>query len=118
MQLKGFMWRRLSTTYWRNVDYNATRINYTVVVGLIFGSAFWQRGQAFTVGWAEAACRSVICCQCLCVGWQAVKIRIATSCHCVCELCISSCAALCPADLPPAVLCQPQPVHNRPWRPA
>ena len=44
----------MSTTYWRNVDYNATRINYTVVVAVIFGSAFWQRGQQFTVGYAWA----------------------------------------------------------------
>ena len=114
MQLKGVMWRRLSTTYWRNVDYNATRINYTVVVGLIFGSAFWQRGQAFTVGWAEGCmsqCHMLSVFVCRIAGCQN---RIETSCYCVCELCISSCAALRPADLPPAVLCQCQPVHNRP----
>ena len=41
---------RMSTTYWRSVDYNATRINYTIFCGVIFGSAFWDRGQGFVVG--------------------------------------------------------------------
>ncbi|CAL9153991.1 unnamed protein product, partial [Musa hybrid cultivar] len=42
-QCKACFWKQY-WSYWRNPEYNAIRFFMTIVIGLIFGSVFWQKG--------------------------------------------------------------------------
>ncbi|CAL9107920.1 unnamed protein product [Musa textilis] len=42
-QCKACFWKQY-WSYWRNPEYNAIRFLMTIVIGLIFGSVFWQKG--------------------------------------------------------------------------
>ncbi|CAL9078900.1 unnamed protein product [Musa textilis] len=42
-QCKACFWKQY-WSYWRNPQYNATRLFMTIVIGLIFGTMFWQKG--------------------------------------------------------------------------
>ncbi|XP_065020888.1 pleiotropic drug resistance protein 2-like isoform X2 [Musa acuminata AAA Group] len=43
IQCKACFWKQY-WSYWRNPEYNAIRFFMTIVIGLIFGSVFWQKG--------------------------------------------------------------------------
>ncbi|XP_051118222.1 ABC transporter G family member 39-like [Andrographis paniculata] len=43
-QCKACFWKQF-WSYWRNPNYNATRFFMTIVIGLIFGVIFWDKGQ-------------------------------------------------------------------------
>ncbi|WOL03475.1 pleiotropic drug resistance protein 2-like [Canna indica] len=42
-QCKASFWKQY-WSYWRNPQYNAIRFFVTIVIGLIFGTLFWQKG--------------------------------------------------------------------------
>ncbi|CAL9065698.1 unnamed protein product [Musa banksii] len=42
-QCNACFWKQY-WSYWRNPQYNATRLFMTIVIGLIFGTMFWQKG--------------------------------------------------------------------------
>ncbi|WOL15669.1 hypothetical protein Cni_G24450 [Canna indica] len=43
-QCKASFWKQY-WSYWRNPEYNAVRFFMTIVIGLIFGTTFWQKGE-------------------------------------------------------------------------
>ncbi|KAL2345195.1 hypothetical protein Fmac_006480 [Flemingia macrophylla] len=44
VQLKACFWKQY-WSYWRNPPYNAVRYFFTIVIGLLFGVIFWQKGK-------------------------------------------------------------------------
>jgi len=44
VQCKACFWKQ-HWSYWRDAQYNAVRLFMTVVVGLVFGLIFWDKGQ-------------------------------------------------------------------------
>ncbi|KAL9684788.1 hypothetical protein QQ045_022229 [Rhodiola kirilowii] len=43
-QFNACFWKQ-HWSYWRNAEYNGTRFFMTIVIGLIFGAIFWDKGQ-------------------------------------------------------------------------
>ncbi|KAH6796479.1 pleiotropic drug resistance 6 [Perilla frutescens var. hirtella] len=43
-QCKACFWKQY-WSYWRNTEYNAVRLLMTVLIGLVFGLIFWNKGQ-------------------------------------------------------------------------
>ncbi|XP_019424860.1 PREDICTED: ABC transporter G family member 39-like [Lupinus angustifolius] len=44
VQWKACFWK-LHWSYWRNPQYNFTRYSLTIIMGLIFGAVFWNKGK-------------------------------------------------------------------------
>ncbi|KAM2893130.1 hypothetical protein FF1_008519 [Malus domestica] len=47
IQCKACFWK-MYWSYWRNSQYNAIRFFITIVMGVLFGIIFWQKGQQIT----------------------------------------------------------------------